>query len=64
MEKLLLKPMEAAEALQIGRTRIYEMLASGELISVRLGRVLRVPVATLQAWVEEHQEPVSTKLLK
>lgn len=53
MEKILLKPTEAAETLGIGRTRVYEMLACGELPSIRIGRSIRVPVAALQKWVEE-----------
>lgn len=55
MEKMLLKPSEAAEILGIGRTRTYEMLASGELPSIRMGRSIRVPVAALKRWVEERQ---------
>lgn len=55
MDKILLKPMEAAETLGLGRTRIYEMLACGELPSVRIGRSIRVPVAALNKWVEEKQ---------
>lgn len=53
MEKLLLKPMEAAEALGIGRSHMYEMLASGELPSIRLGpRSIRIPTHALNEWVE------------
>ena len=55
MEKILLKPTEAAETLGIGRTRVYEMLASGELPSIRLGRSIRVPVAALKQWIERQQ---------
>ncbi len=52
MEKILLKPAEAAEVLAIGRTRIYEMLAAGQLPSIRIGRSIRVPVDALRQWVE------------
>lgn len=55
MDKILLKPIEAAELLGIGRTRIYEMLASGELPSIRIGRSIRVPVDALRKWVLQHQ---------
>ena len=55
MEKFLLKPTEAADMLGIGRTRIYEMLAEGELPSIRIGRSVRVPVAALNKWIEERQ---------
>jgi len=42
MEKLLLKPLEAAQVLGIGRSLIYELIARKEIPSVRLGRCLRV----------------------
>ena len=56
LEKLLLRPTEVAEALGLGRTMIYELLATGELPSVRFGRSIRVPVRALEAWVKEHQD--------
>lgn len=56
MEKILLKPVEAAEVLGIGRTRTYELLATGELPSVRIGRSIRVPVVALNRWVEAQYE--------
>lgn len=53
MEKMLLKPTEAAETLGIGRTRVYEMLACGELPSLRIGRSIRIPLAGLQKWIAD-----------
>ena len=52
MDKLLLKPMEAAEQIQVGRSRIYEMLATGELPSIRIGHSIRIPAKALEAWIE------------
>ena len=52
MDRLLLRPVEAAEAIGIGRSKVYELLASGELPSIRIGGSVRVPVAALQAWIE------------
>jgi excisionase family DNA binding protein len=51
MDKLLLRPVEAAEAIGIGRSKIYELLASGELPSIRIGGSVRVPVDALRAWI-------------
>ena len=51
MEKLLLKPMEAATAINVGRSKVYEMLASGELPSIRVGSTIRVPVDGLREWI-------------
>jgi excisionase family DNA binding protein len=51
MEKLLVRPAEAAEAIGIGRSKIYELLARGDLPSVRIGSSVRVPVEALRAWI-------------
>jgi len=56
MEKLLLKPLEAAQVLGIGRSLIYELIARREIPSVRLGRCLRVPKESLQQWLKEREE--------
>ena len=55
MEKLLLKPNEVMEVLGIGRSMVYEMLASGDLPSVRVGRLIRVPSKALEEWIDERQ---------
>jgi excisionase family DNA binding protein len=51
MDKLLLRPAEAAELLGVGRSQIYSLLATGELPSVRVGHSVRVPVGALKEWV-------------
>ena len=43
MEKLLLTPEEVAEVLGIGRTKVYALIATGELLSVSIGKSRRVP---------------------
>ena len=55
-QRLLLRIPEVAETLGIGRTKIYEMIATGELPRVRFGRAVRVSVTTLQKWVEEREQ--------
>jgi len=57
MERLLLRPVEAAEAIGIGRSKVYELLAKGELPSVRIGGAVRVPVDRLKEWVEAKVVP-------
>ena len=52
MSPLLHTPEAAAERLQCGRTKIYELMASGELESVTIGRLRRIPDAELVAYVE------------
>jgi excisionase family DNA binding protein len=56
MDKLLLRPVEAAEAIGIGRSKVYELIARGELPSVRIGASVRVPVDALRAWIAQQLE--------
>jgi excisionase family DNA binding protein len=50
-ERLLLRPVEAAERLGIGRTKVYELMASGELRSVKIGAARRVSATALAEFV-------------
>ncbi len=56
MEKLLLSPEEAAEVLGVGRSRVYDLMRKRELLSVRIGKSRRVPVAAVQSYVEHLTE--------
>lgn len=51
-EKLLLTVVEAAHRLGIGRTLMYELLGSGQIKSVHVGRLHKVPVDALAQFVE------------
>jgi excisionase family DNA binding protein len=51
MGKLLLKPVEAAEVLGIGRTKLFELLASGALESVQIGHCRRVPLDAVEGFL-------------
>ena len=58
MEKLLLTVAETAELLNIGKNRVYELIYSEQLCSVRFGsRVLRVPRSAVERFVEEVSNP-------
>jgi len=50
-ERLLLSVVEAARRLGIGRTLMYELLASGAIDSVHVGRLRKVPVRALDAFI-------------
>ena len=56
MEKIFAKPEEAADALGIGRSKTYALIASGVIPSVRIGKSIRVPVAALRRWAEMQVE--------
>ena len=52
VERILYRPVEAAEAIGISRARLYELMNSGEIPFVKVGNVKRVPVAKLREWVD------------
>jgi excisionase family DNA binding protein len=49
--RLLLTVPEAAEALAISRSKLYELLAAGTVASLRIDGSRRVPVAALEAFI-------------
>ena len=51
LPRLLLTPEEAARALGIGRTKLYELLTTAKLPSVRIGGSRRVSVEALTEFV-------------
>lgn len=53
MDKLLLTTTEAAEALGICRSKLYELLRAGRLESVRIDGSRRVPAAVLREFVAQ-----------
>ena len=56
MDRVLLKADEAAEVLSLGRSKVYQMIAAGELPSIRIGRAVRVPTVALHNWVQARIE--------
>lgn len=50
---LLVRVEEAARILSLGRSKIYELLGSGELPSVKCGKSRRIPLAALEQWVAD-----------
>jgi excisionase family DNA binding protein len=51
MDKLLLTPVEAAAALGIGRSKVYELMRAGTLASIRIDSCRRVPLEDLTALI-------------
>jgi excisionase family DNA binding protein len=48
----LLTPEDAAKALSISRSKLYELLAHGDLESVRIGTSRRISTQALEEFVE------------
>jgi excisionase family DNA binding protein len=56
MEKLLYTVADVMELTSCGRTKIYELLQTRAIDSVRVGRSIRIPAKALQEWVEKQQQ--------
>ena len=56
IEQLLLTVDETAVRLGIGRTVVYELMANGELESLKIGRSRRILSSTVEAYVERLRE--------
>ncbi len=52
MQKEWLSVTEVQKVLGIGRTKAYRMVTSGEIPAVRIGRLVRVNRAELDAWAK------------
>lgn len=62
MEKLLVSVWpEAAEVLGVGRSTAFDLVASGQLASVRVGRRRLVPVSALREFAERLIESQATE---
>lgn len=53
--RLLHTPEQAATILSIGRSKLYELLGSRELESVRIGGSRRIPSVALYEFVEQQR---------
>lgn len=50
MERVLLTAEEVAEALHIGRTRVFALIAAKEITSVKIGTLRRIPVDAVREY--------------
>jgi len=50
--KLLLSPDEACAVLGVRRSMLFKMLEAGEIPSIKIGRLQRIPVDGLRLYVE------------
>jgi excisionase family DNA binding protein len=51
LEPLAVSPRQACGLLGIGNTRLYELIAAGELVSYHEGRARRITMASIRARV-------------
>jgi excisionase family DNA binding protein len=50
---LVLTVEETADALKVGRTTIYDLIKSGHLASIMIGRLRRIPYTDLLTYLEQ-----------
>jgi excisionase family DNA binding protein len=53
MTRLLLTVPEAAEALAISRSKLYELLTTGTVASIRIDGSRRIPLTSLEEYVSK-----------
>ena len=58
LEPLLLRATEVGKLLGLGRSKVFAMLAAGQLPAIRIGRSVRVPREALERWVREQTTEV------
>jgi excisionase family DNA binding protein len=59
MEQLMYRPAEAAQVLGICRTRVFALIKSGQLRSVKLGAARYITAEALRAFVRELEQELS-----
>lgn len=52
LKPLFLTAEQAGSSLAICRTKVYELLRTGELESIQIGSSRRIPTAALEAYIE------------
>ena len=53
LRSIFVRPIEAAALLSVSKSKLYEMLARGEIPSTRIGGMLRVPRAAIEQLAKE-----------
>lgn len=56
MEKLALRIEEACKLVGIGRTKGYELCATGQWPTIRIGRSVRIPLEGLKRWIDDQTD--------
>ncbi|MEV6711902.1 helix-turn-helix domain-containing protein [Lentzea sp. NPDC051208] len=51
MNDIAYRVEEVARALRVGRTKVFDLIRAGELVSVKIGGSRRVPASSVQAYL-------------
>lgn len=52
-DRVLLRIPEVADALSVSRTVVYELIGTGEISTVHIGRAVRIPAASMHAYADK-----------
>jgi hypothetical protein len=55
VDRLLMKPAEAAKALAISPRKLWSLTAGSLIPCVRIGKAVRYDLADLRAWIESQK---------
>ena len=55
VEPICVRVNDAARMIGIGRTKLYELIASGEINTVKIGKATRITTASLHALVNRQR---------
>ncbi|GAA5059142.1 hypothetical protein GCM10023208_26120 [Erythrobacter westpacificensis] len=55
VEPICVRVNDAARMIGVGRTKLYELISSGELETVKIGKATRITTASLHNLVERHR---------
>ena len=56
-EPICVRVNDAARMIGVGRTKLYELISSGELDKVKIGKATRITIASLHRLVERPRTP-------
>lgn len=59
-DRALLSVTEACAVTNLGRSKLYELVAAGELRAVHVGRSVRIPAQAICAWIERLDSDTET----
>lgn len=55
VEPICVRVNDAARMIGVGRTKLYELISTGELETIKIGKATRITTASLRKLVERHR---------
>ena len=55
VEPICVRVNDTARMIGVGRTKLYELISSGELETIKIGKATRITTASLHRLVERHR---------